>query len=152
MNTITKLPNLNNITYHYEIFYHQSEKELRSFNLFYFLFKSDRNSSRVFALDRIHPSIQLVVVVAPVFCTPLMTMHKWLDSIMTATPCGFKTSLIARATCFVRRSWTCSRRENISARRASFERPKTLRFGYFNRIRTYFKKKSSKKSYMKKIV
>lgn len=88
------------------------------------------NSSRDFALDRMHPSMQLVVVVAPVFSTPRMTMHKWLDSIMTATPWGFKTSLMASATCFVRRSWTCSRRENISARRASFERPKTLRFGY----------------------
>lgn len=35
-----------------------------------------KNSSRVFALDRMQPSIQLVVVVAPGFCTPLMTMHK----------------------------------------------------------------------------
>lgn len=35
-----------------------------------------RNSSRVFALDLIAPNIQLVVVVALVFCTPLITMHK----------------------------------------------------------------------------
>ena len=43
----------------------------------------------------------------------------------TATPWGFKTSVIASATCFVSRSWTWSRRENISARRANFERPST---------------------------
>jgi hypothetical protein len=30
-------------------------------------FRSVRNSSRVFALDRMYPSIQLVVVVLPVF-------------------------------------------------------------------------------------
>lgn len=85
-----------------------------------------KNSSRVFALDRMQPSMQLVVVVAPVFCTPLITMHKWLDSITTATPCGFRTSVMAKATCFVNRSCTCSRRENISARRASLESPSTL--------------------------
>ena len=88
-------------------------------------FKRLRNSSLVFALDRIQPNMQLVVVVAPVFCTPRMTIHKWLDSMTTATPCGLRTSLTARATCFVNLSWTCNRRENISARRASFESPRT---------------------------
>jgi hypothetical protein len=45
----------------------------------YFLLIRFRNSSRVFAAERMAPSIQLVVVVAPVFCTPRMTMQKWLD-------------------------------------------------------------------------
>jgi hypothetical protein len=48
--------------------------------------------------------MQLVVVVLPDFSTPRMTMHKWEDSITTATPWGFKTSAIASATCFVNRS------------------------------------------------
>ena len=84
-----------------------------------------KNSSLVFALLRMHPNMQLVTVVAPGFCTPRITMHRWLDSITTATPCGLSTSVMARATCFVRRSWTCRRRENISARRAILERPRT---------------------------
>lgn len=91
----------------------------------YLRFKRLRNSSLVLALDRMQPSIQLVIVVAVVFSTPLMTIHKWLDSMTTATPWGFKTSEIASATCFVRRSWTCNRRENISARRANLESPRT---------------------------
>jgi hypothetical protein len=32
------------------------------------------------------PKTQLVIVVALVFSTPRITMHKWLDSITTATP------------------------------------------------------------------
>ena len=89
-----------------------------------------RNSSLVFALDRIHPNIQLVVAVAPDFCTPLITIQRWLDSITTPTPCGISTSAMASATCLVNLSWTCSLRENISASRASFERPRT-RSGHY---------------------
>ena len=89
------------------------------------------NSSLVFALCLNLPSIQLVVVTAVVFSTPLITIHKCLLSTTTATPCGLKTSEIARATCFVRRSWTWRRRENISAMRASLESPRTRRFGMY---------------------
>lgn len=42
----------------------------------YRLFNKLRNSSLVLALDRIQPNIQLVVVIAPVFWTPLITIHK----------------------------------------------------------------------------
>jgi hypothetical protein len=88
-----------------------------------------KNSSLVFALFLIAPNIQLVVVIAPGFCTPRITIHKCELSITTATPCGFNTSLNARATCFVNRSCTCNLRENISAIRASFESPITRREG-----------------------
>ena len=40
------------------------------------LFSKLKNSSLVFALLLIAPSIQLVVVLLCVFCTPLMTIHK----------------------------------------------------------------------------
>lgn len=93
------------------------------------LFNKLKNSSLVFALFRIAPSMQLVVVVAPAFCTPRITMHRCELSITTATPWGFKTSERASATCFVSRSWTCRRRENISAMRASLLRPITRREG-----------------------
>ena len=100
-------------------------------DLYHRLLRRLRNSSLVLALDRIYPSIQLVVVLAPDFCTPLMTMQRWLDSMTTATPNGFKTSAMARATCFVSLSCTCSLRENISAKRASFESPITRRLGIY---------------------
>jgi hypothetical protein len=88
-----------------------------------------KNSSLVLAVERMRPSIQLVVVDAPVFCTPRITMQRWLDSTTTATPWGCSISERARATCLVRRSWTWRRRENISAMRASLDRPMTRRFG-----------------------
>lgn len=47
-----------------------------------------KNSSLVFAVDRMRPSMQLVVVLEPVFSTPRMTMQRWLDSMTTATPWG----------------------------------------------------------------
>lgn len=90
-----------------------------------------KNSSLVFAFDRMQPSMQLVVVVAVVFWTPLMTMQKWADSTTTATPWGWSISESARATCFVRRSCTWRRRANISAMRASFDRPMTRRLGMY---------------------
>ena len=40
------------------------------------LLSNVKNSSRVFALDRIAPSMQLVVVEEAVFSTPLITIHK----------------------------------------------------------------------------
>src|SRR6266702_4342644 len=58
----------------------------------YLRFKRFKNSSRVFAVDLMRPSMQLVTVLYPVFLTPLMTMQSWLDSITTATPCGWSTS------------------------------------------------------------
>lgn len=97
----------------------------------YLRFNRVKNSSRVLALDRIHPSIQLVVVVLLTFCTPRITMQRWEDSITTPTPRGWRTSEIANATCLVRRSWTWSLRENISARRASFDNPRTRRSGMY---------------------
>jgi hypothetical protein len=42
----------------------------------YRLFSKLKNSSRVFALDLMAPSMQLVVVDEAVFCTPRITMHK----------------------------------------------------------------------------
>ena len=42
----------------------------------YRLFKRLKNSSLVFALDLIAPSMQLVVVDEAVFWTPRMTMHR----------------------------------------------------------------------------
>lgn len=70
----------------------------------YRLLSRFKNSSLVLALDLIRPSMQLVVVEAPAFWTPRMTMQRWVDSITTATPCGLRTSDIASATCFVSRS------------------------------------------------
>lgn len=49
----------------------------------------------------------------------------------TATPMGLMASSTAMAICFVRRSWTWSRREKVSAIRASFERPRTNLFGMY---------------------
>lgn len=88
-----------------------------------------KNSSRVLARVLMQPNIQLVVVLEPGFCTPLMTMHKCSISTTTATPSGFKSSAMARATCLVSLSCTWSLRENISASLASFERPRTLPLG-----------------------
>ena len=115
-----------------EVFYkHRPKNHKVAHREYHRLFRRLKNSSLVFALDLIAPSIQLVVVEAPGFWTPLITMQKWLDSITTATPRGFNTSAIARATCFVNLSCTCSLRENISANRANFDRPMTRRFGIY---------------------
>jgi len=46
-----------------------------------------RFSSRPQAAD-----MQLVVVIAPVFYTPRITMQRWLDSTTTATPWAWSTS------------------------------------------------------------
>jgi hypothetical protein len=54
-----------------------------------------KNSFLVFSRFSMHPSTQLVIVVALVFSTPRITMHRWLDSMTTATPCGFNTSMTA---------------------------------------------------------
>ena len=97
----------------------------------HYLCRRVKNSSLVFALDRIHPSMQLVVVVLLVFCTPRITMQRWEDSMTTPTPRGFRTSEMAKATCLVRRSCTWSLLETISARRAIFERPRTRRSGIY---------------------
>lgn len=43
---------------------------------YYRLLTRFKNSSLVFALDRIQPNMQLVMVDAEVFSTPLITMHK----------------------------------------------------------------------------
>ena len=40
---------------------------------------SVRNSSRVFGSSRNVPSMQLVMVEEPGFCTPLITIHMWLN-------------------------------------------------------------------------
>lgn len=45
----------------------------------YFLI-NERNSSLVFAWSRKQPSMQLVIVVAPGFCTPRIAMHMCLRS------------------------------------------------------------------------
>lgn len=84
-----------------------------------------RNSFLVFSFFSKQPRTQLVRVLLPVFSTPLMTMHRWLDSMTTATPWGFNTSIMAFATSFVSRSWIWRRRAYISAIRGSFEMPMT---------------------------
>jgi hypothetical protein len=56
------------------------------FLLFHLLPNKLKNSSLVFARFRIAPSIQLVVVTAPGFCTPRITMHMCVLSMTTATP------------------------------------------------------------------
>ena len=70
-----------------------------------------------------------VIVVAPGFWTPRIVMHWCVASITTATPIGRIASSIAVAICLVRRSWTWSRREKVSAIRASLERPRTCLLG-----------------------
>jgi hypothetical protein len=42
----------------------------------YLRFNRVKNSSRVLALERMHPNIQLVVVVLLTFCTPRITMQR----------------------------------------------------------------------------
>jgi hypothetical protein len=107
---------------------------------------SVKNSSRVFCWVRKQPIMHEVVVIAPGFCTPRMVMHMCLPydeqrgivpagrkayvaSMTTATPRGLIASSTARAICFVSRSWTCRRRANVSAIRASFEMPRTSWLG-----------------------
>lgn len=97
----------------------------------YPLCKSARNSSLSEAHDRMDPSMLLVIVVLPTFCMPRMAMQRWEDSMTTPTPRGFSISKMASATCLVRRSCTWSLRENISAKRASLERPRTQRSGIY---------------------
>ena len=54
----------------------------------YPLFKPTRlmNSLRIFGVVSKLPRTQLVIVVLPVFLTPRIIMHRWEDSITTATP------------------------------------------------------------------
>src|SRR3569833_2596064 len=84
-----------------------------------------RNSFLVFSFLSKQPNTQLVMVVDFDFSTPRITMHRWLDSKTTATPCGWSTSMTASATFLVSLSWICRRRLNISAIRGSFEMPMT---------------------------
>ena len=49
----------------------------------------------------------------------------------TATPLGRIASFTASATCFVKRSCTCKRREKVSAIRASLDRPSTSLLGIY---------------------
>lgn len=83
-----------------------TKRKRRHEEVFVHLFKPmrEKNSPRVLDLDSKHPSTQLVTVDVAVCSTPRITMHKWLDSMTTATPCGFNISMIALATSFVRRS------------------------------------------------
>ena len=102
---------------------------------------SVKNSSLVFGLSRNSPNIVDVTVLLLIFCTPRITIHIWLKkaeflikliqllcnlkcwyqiydtytpSMITATPAGCTAWVTATAICFVRRSWTCKRREKIS--------------------------------------
>lgn len=52
-------------------------------------------------------------------------------SITTATPRGFIASWTAIAICLVRRSCTCRRRANVSAMRASLDKPSTRLLGIY---------------------
>ena len=54
---------------------------------------------------------------------------KWKTT--TATPRGFRISMIANATCFVSRSCNCNLLANISAILAIFESPITFLFGIY---------------------
>lgn len=87
------------------------------------------NSSLVFVLFLNAPNILLVMVVAVVFSTPLITMHKWLLSMTTATPNGLKIASMAIATCLVNLSCSCNRLANISAILANLLNPRTFPFG-----------------------
>lgn len=88
-----------------------------------------RNSLRVLDLRSKQPRTQLVIVELDVCWTPRMTMHRWLDSMTTATPWGLSISMMAWATSFVRRSWIWRRRAYISAMRGSLDRPMTVSEG-----------------------
>lgn len=52
-------------------------------------------------------------------------------SMTTATPRGLIASWTAIAICLVSLSWTWSRREKVSAMRASLERPRTSFLGIY---------------------
>ena len=88
-----------------------------------------RNSSRVLAEVRKQPNMVEVTVEAEALCTPLITIHMWLASMTTATPCGWIASSIARAICLVIRSCTWRRRPNVSASLASLDKPRTFLLG-----------------------
>ena len=57
--------------------------------------------------------------------TPRITAHRWVASMTTPTPCGASRPGGTRATCWVSRSWTCSRRAYISTTRGIFDSPMT---------------------------
>ena len=63
-----------------------------------------KNSDRVLTSVRNVPSIELVVASEFCFSTPRIIMHKWEASMTTATPRGFKVSLIASRIWVVNRS------------------------------------------------
>ena len=54
-----------------------------------------KNSALVFGLLSKQPRTQLVTVLAPTFCTPLITIQKWELSMTTPTPSGSTASTIA---------------------------------------------------------
>jgi hypothetical protein len=66
--------------------------------------RSSRNWARSSASVSKQPRAQLVIDVALVFWTPRITMHRWLDSTVTMTPCGLMGFAMAWATSLVRRS------------------------------------------------
>src|SRR5262249_20644333 len=92
---------------------------------------SSMNSARVSALSRKAPSIADVTALEFCFSTPRISMQRWMASTTTATPRGWRTSFKVLAICVVKRSWTCSRRLNISTSRGSFDSPTILREGMY---------------------
>src|SRR5579871_2738847 len=92
---------------------------------------SERNSSRATLLLRNSPSMALVTVWGRCFSTPRIIIQKWLASHLTATPRGAMASWIASATCWVRRSCTCSRRANMFTIRGILLSPMTFFAGKY---------------------
>jgi hypothetical protein len=71
--------------------------------LVYLRFKSVKNSSLA-ASDLILPSIQIVVVALPTFCTPRISIQRCEHSITTPTPYAPSKSEMAVAIWLVKRS------------------------------------------------
>jgi len=80
-------------------------------------------SARVLGSLRKPPSTADVIVNAPGFLTPRSVIQVCSASMTTITPTGASLSKSVCAICCVKRSWTCKRRANISAMRASFDKP-----------------------------
>ena len=82
-----------------------------------------KNSALVFGLLSKHPRTQLVTVLAPTFCTPLITIQKCELSITTPTPNCRSAPTTASTILRVNRSCTWSLREKTSAIRATLDSP-----------------------------
>src|SRR2546429_211618 len=69
---------------------------------------SSMNSARVSGRSRKEPSIAEVTAFEFCFSTPRMSIQRWIASMTTATPRGWRASFSVFAICVVSRSWPCS--------------------------------------------